>query len=292
MESKDKKTNDKNIKDNNGSSGLPLVIIGIVLLVAVVGGWYLYNSSSKKTPVRSNTANTANNSAQPQTNNTPMVSSVLGAQPPHFKGAQNSAVVLEEFADYQCPTCGAMHPVMNEVNAFYGSRIKFIYRNFPLVQMHKNAYEAAVSGEAAGLQGKFWEMQNLIFQNQRVWSNVDAVKPIFEGYAQTIGLDVEKFKTDVAGISAKQRVDLDLQRGRSLNISSTPTVLVNGVPVPFEQMTIDGMKKIIDAELAKTGANQPSQVNQPKAPAPANTSGEEKGVEKPAANAANANGKK
>lgn len=285
MENKDKKVN-----ANNSNSGLPLVIIGIVLLVALVGGWYLYNSSSK-TPVRSNTnTNAANNSAQPQVNNTPMVSSVLGAQPPHFKGAQNSSVVLEEFADYQCPTCGVMHPVLNEVNAFYGSRIKFIYRNFPLTQIHKNAYEAAVAGEAAGLQGKFWEMQNLLFQNQRVWSNVQDVKPIFEGYAQTIGLDVEKFKTDIAGLSAKQRVDLDLQRGRSLNISSTPTVLVNGVPVPFEQMTIDGMKKIIDAELAKTGANQPAQVNQPKTPA--NKSDEEKGVENAPVNPANTNGKK
>ena len=133
-------------------------------------------------------------------------------------------------------------------------------------------------------------MQNLLFQNQSVWSNVQDVKPIFEGYAQTIGLDVEKFKTDVAGLNAKQRVDLDLQRGRSLNISSTPTVLVNGVPVPFEQMTIDGMKKIIDAELAKAGANQPSQVNQPKTPA--NKSDEEKGVENAPANPANINVKK
>ena len=283
MESKDKKVN-----ANNSNSGLPLVIIGIVLLVAVVGGWYLYNSSGKKTPVRSNT-NNASNVAQPQANNTPMVSSILGAQPPHFKGAQNSPVVIEEFADYQCPTCGVMHPVLNEINAFYGSRIKFIYRNFPL-PMHKNGYEASVAAEAAGLQGKIWEMQNLLFQNQKVWSNTDTARTIFEGYAQTIGLDVEKYKTDVAGLNAKQRVDADVKRGQSLNINSTPTVIINGKPVPFEQMTVDGMKKIIDAELAATGANQPAQVNQPKAPA--NKSDEEKGVETAPATASNTNGKK
>ena len=249
MESKNKKST-----TNESNSGLPLVIIGIVLLVAVVGGWYLYQSSNSKSTA-SNTNRPAN-ATQQQPNNTPMTSSVLGAQPPHFKGAQNSSVVLEEFADYQCPTCATMHPVMNEINATYGSRIKFIYRNYPLIQIHKNAYEAAVSGEAAGLQGKFWEMQNLLFQNQRNWSNVADVKPVFEGYAQTIGLDVEKFKADVLGMAAKQRVDADLQRGRALNISSTPTVLVNGVPVPFEQMTVDGMKKIIDAELAKSGNQQ------------------------------------
>lgn len=284
MESKNKKSN-----TNESNSGLPLVIIGIVLLVAIVGGWYLYQSSSSKSTA-SNTNRPANAITQPQTNNTPMTSSVLGAQPPHFKGAQNSSVVLEEFADYQCPTCATMHPLMNEINAAYGSRIKFIYRNYPLIQIHKNAYEAAVSGEAAGLQGKFWEMQNLLFQNQRNWSNVADVKPIFESYAQTIGLDVEKFKAEVLGVAAKQRVDADMQRGRGLNISSTPTVLVNGIPVAFEQMTIDGMKKIIDAELAKTGNKQTQTTSS--ASAPANKSDEEKGIEKTPSNTADSNTKK
>ena len=177
---------------------MPLVIIGIVLLVAVVGGWYLYQSSSKKTPVANSNTRANTTTPQQQPNNDTLTSSVLGAQPPHFKGGQNASVTVEEFADYQCPTCATMHPVMNEINAIYGSRIKFIYRNYPLVQIHKNAYEAASSAEAAGLQGKFWEMQNLLFQNQRNWSNVADVKPVFEGYAQTIGLDVEKFKADVA----------------------------------------------------------------------------------------------
>lgn len=255
----------KNKKEVNNNSGLPFVIIGIVLLVAVIGGWYLYSSSNKK-PATTNT-NVAQNGAQPKPNNTPLVSNMQGAQPPNYKGAQNSSVVLEEFADYQCPTCATMHPVMNEITATYGSRIKFIFRNYPLTQIHRNAYEAAVAAEAAGLQGKFWDMQNLIFQNQRNWQNVEVVRPVFEGYAQTLGLDVEKFKTDVAGLPAKQRVDMDAARARSLNVSSTPTILVNGVPVPFEQMTIDGMKKIIDAELAKTGGNQQTAPSAPAAPA-------------------------
>ena len=277
MESKNKET--------NNNSGLPLVIIGIVLVVAVVGAWYLYQSSSKKTPVANTTR--AANSAQPQPNNTPLTSSVLGAQPPHFKGAQNSSVTVEEFADYQCPTCAQMHPVINEVTAFYGSRIRFIYRNYPLVQIHKNAYDAATAAEAGGLQGKFWDMQNLIFQNQRNWSNVADVKPVFEGYAQTLGLDVEKFKTDVAGIAAKQRVDADLKRAQSLGINSTPSVLINGKLLPFEQMTVDGMKKVIDAELASTGNQPTAQAPVSAAPAasaaPANAN---------TANAANSNTKK
>lgn len=274
------KTSDKNNNNNNNNSGLPLVIIGIVLLVAIVGGWWLY-SSSKATPQQRVNTNTVSNNPQPQPNNTPITSTVLGAQPPHFKGAQNSPVVIEEFADYQCPTCAAMHPVMNEINAMYGSRIKFIYRNYPLTQIHKNGYDAAVAAEAAGLQGKFWEMQNLLFQNQRNWSNADDARSLFADYAQTIGLDVEKFKSDMSGMAAKQRVDADLGRGRSLNISSTPTIFVNGVSVPYPQMTVDGMKQIIDAELAKTG-NQQSQPSEPKAPT--NKTAEEQGIEKPATN--------
>ena len=265
-------------KNVNNNSGLPFIIIGIVLLAVVVGGWYLYSSSSKKTPVANVNKNTPTNGVRPS--NTPLISNIPGAQPPNYKGAQTSAVVVEEFADYQCPTCATMHPVMNEVSSMYGSRIRFIYRNFPLA-MHKNAYDASTSAEAAGLQGRFWDMQNLIFQNQKVWSNVENVKPVFEGYAQTLGLDVEKFKSDVAGLAAKQRVDADMQRGQSLKINSTPTVLINGFPVPFEQMTTDGMKRIIDAELAKTSGNQQT----PTAPPTTSNSAAP-------ANAANANVKK
>lgn len=276
-------------KNNNNNSGLPLVIIGVVLLAAVIGGWWLYQSSSKKTPV-ANTNVRTNTVTPQQPNNATLTSAVVGAQPPHFKGGQTAQVVLEEFADYQCPTCAVMHPVMNEINSTYGSRIKFIFRNFPLVQIHKNAYDAAVAAEAAGLQGKFWEMQNLLFQNQRNWSNVAEVRPVFEGYAQTLGLDVERFKADMSGMAAKQRVDADLRRAQSLGISSTPTVLVNGRPVPFEQMTVPGMRQLIDAELAKTGGQQ-TQSNPP-ASAPADKSAEEQGIEKAPAGAADANAKK
>ncbi len=284
-----KKKSDKNTVKNetNSNSGLPLVIIGIVLLIVLVGGWWLYQSS--KTKPAANTNRQAN-ATQQQPNNATLTSSVAGAQPPHFKGGQNAQVVLEEFADYQCPTCATVHPLMNEINSIYGSRIKFIFRNFPIVQIHQNAYEAAVAAEAAGLQGRFWEMQNLIFQNQRNWSNISEVRPVFEGYAQTLGLNMEQYKTDVAGMRAKQRVEDDLRRARSLNISSTPTLLINNRPVPFEQMTLEGIRQNIEAELAKTNS---SQTTPPASAPPANKSDEEKGIEKaPAGNTANSNTKK
>jgi len=181
-------------------------------------------------------------------------------------GSPTAAVTVEEFADFQCPSCGATHPAMKEIQQIYGSRIKFIFREFPLT-MHDKAYDAAAAAEAAGMQGsdKFWAMHNLIYTNQKSWSVDPNYKQVFAGYAQQIGLDVAKFQTDAAGLPAKNRIDADLARGRGLNVSSTPTVLVNGQSIPYPEMNVQGMRQFIDAEIQKT-QGQPASAN----PAPAN----------------------
>ncbi len=243
-----------NGKSNNNN--LPLVIIGLVLVVALAGGWWFYNKSKKPTTGVANNSRPVNTATKPV--QTPIVSNVLGAQPPNLLGSPNALVTVEEFADFQCPTCGAKHPLMKEIISTYGSRIKFIFRNFPLqIPAHDKAYDAAVAAEAAGLQGsnKFWEMQNLLFTNQATWTANPDYRKVWEDYAGKIGLDVEKFKNDMAGLNAKARVDADLARGRALNVSSTPSIYVNGVIVQFEQMNIDAMRQIIDAELAKSQGN-------------------------------------
>jgi protein-disulfide isomerase len=249
----------------NSNNNLPLVIIGLVLIVAVGGGWWLYSrNSGPKTTTNGNSNKAANN----RPTATPV--NELGAQPPNMLGSPNATVTVEEFADFQCPTCGVKHPLMKEIVSTYGSRIKFIFRNYPLsIPAHDKAYAAAVAAEAAGIQGRFWEMQNLLFTNQQAWSSNPDYGKIWEGYANQLGLDVEKYKNDVAGLGAKSRVDADLKRGRALNVSSTPSVYVNGMLVPFEQMTIEGMRAIIDGELQKASS---SQSNQPSQSAPsANT---------------------
>jgi protein-disulfide isomerase len=182
-----------------------------------------------------------------------------GAQPPHFLGSPTATVTLEEFADFQCPTCAVVHSKMKEINALYGSRIRFIYRNFPLTQIHKNAYDASVAAEAAGMQGKYWDMQNQIFVNQKSWSNAPDARKVFADYAQKIGLDVNKFQTDMAGMMTKSRVDADLQRGNALGIRETPTIFLNGRRLTSEQMEVGAMRQFIDAELQKSGTgSQPA----------------------------------
>jgi len=132
----------------------------------------------------------------------------------------------------------------------YGSRIHFIYRNFPL-PMHDKGYDAALAASAAGMQNKFWDMQNLIFKNQKTWASDPTYKQIWKGYAQNVGLDVAKWESDMAGIPVKNRVEADLARGKAVGISSTPTLFVNGTAVPFSDLNVTALKTLIDAELQK-----------------------------------------
>ena len=244
-------------------SGAPLIIIGIVLIIAVLGGWYMY-SSSKSTPgQKANT--TTPGTTPPKTVQVPP-NAPPGATPPNMLGSPTAAVTVEEFADFQCPSCGSTHPIMKQIQSMYGSRIKFIFRNFPL-PMHDKSYDAAVAAEAAGMQGKFWDMHNQLFTNQKTWSADPNFREVWADYAQKIGLDVEKWKNDMAGLPAKSRVDADLQRGRGLNINTTPTVFIDDKQVPYPEVTVEGLKQIIDAEL------QNAQQAQTKPAAPASNAG-------------------
>jgi protein-disulfide isomerase len=248
-----------NEKKSSNNNNLPLVIIGLVLIAALGGGWWLYNRNSKP---NINTGNTSVANRPANTAKTPPQNAPLGAQPPNLLGSPNSVVTVEEFADFQCGACASVHPRMKELTSIYGSRIKFIFRNYPLaIAAHDKAYEAATAAEAAGLQGRFWDMQNLLFTNQATWTANPDYRRIWEEYASKIGLDLERFKNDMAGLNAKSRVDADLQRGRALNISSTPTVFVNGVSIPFEQINVEMLRQIIDGELQKGQSNQQGQTN-------------------------------
>jgi protein-disulfide isomerase len=252
--------------EKNNNSNLPLAIIAVVLVAALVGGWYFY-SNAKTPPKKANT-----NSASPST--TPKDEAAMlaaynkaypGAQPPNMLGSPTATVTVEEFADYQCPTCATVHGKMKEINKIYSGRIKFIYRSFPLTQIHKNAYDAALAAEAAGMQGKYWAMQDQLFTNQQAWSNSNEARKIFGEYAEKIGLDVAKFQTDLIALPTKTRVDNDLQRGRALNIGGTPSLYINGREIPVEQMEVNTLRQIIDAELQKGGNSQTQSTQQPAA---------------------------
>lgn len=257
----------KNVKKGKTKkSGLPLAIIALVLIAAIAGGYWFYSSS--KLSGNANTKRAANsNSAANLAQSAPP-----GAQPPTMLGSPNAAVTVEEFGDFQCPACAQVHPATKEIQSIYGPRIRFIFRNFPLSAIHDKAYDASVAAEAAGLQGKFWQMQNEMFTNQTEWSSSPNYQQIWTGYAQKLGLDVDKFQNDIAGIPAKQRVDEDLKRGRALGVNSTPSIYINGRPLQPSELNVPSMRQMIDTELqqaankARAGAANQAPAN----PAPAN----------------------
>lgn len=245
---------------NEKRSNTPILIIGLVLVIALIGAWWFYASSKSAT-----TANNSNSIKTAKASTIP-ANAPPGAQPPNQAGSASAAVRLEEFADFQCPQCANEHPILNEIKSIYGSRIHFIFREFPLdIKAHDKSYDAAIAAEAAGLQGKFWEMQGMLFNNQKTWTDDPNFKQVWKGYAQKIGLDITKWEGDIAGLAARGRVDADKQRGRAIGLTGTPSLFINGNAVKLEDMQeVDKLKALIDAELAK--AAQPAS-GQPDAPA-------------------------
>lgn len=233
-------------KVENKNSGLPLFIIIGVLVLVVAGAYLLYN----RAPSANNgnrAANTANTNRAANTASIPR-----GAEPPNMMGSPTAAVTVEEFADFQCGACASVHPVVKELNSIYGSRIRFIFRNFPLnIPQHDKAYNAALAVESAGMQdrSKFWALQDQLMNKQQEWTANPNYLELWYGYAQRVGLDVDRLKADMAGTAAKKRVEDDLARGRALGVDSTPTLLVNGRPIPLQGINVSNLRQVIDAEI-------------------------------------------
>ncbi len=164
------------------------------------------------------------------------------------RGSATSTAVLVEYSDFQCPACKAYEPLMQQVIAAYGDRVAFVYRNFPLYQIHLNADAAARAAEAAGRQGKFWEMHDLLFANQETWDKLVNPWSSFDAYAATIGLNVEQFKTDVASPEVAQAVANDYARGIAQAVSGTPSFFLNGTQI--KPGSYQDFAAILDAVLA------------------------------------------
>ena len=221
---------------------LPFIIILIVLAAAVGGAWYLKRSATPSVPAQTLA------SASPQAN--APTSSEPGAEPPHTLGPANAPAKLEEFGDFECPPCGLLHPTLQTMEREFGDRLRITFREFPLVPTHQHALAAATAAEAAGLQGKFWEMHDMLDENQKAWHEAFDVRPIFEGYAKRIGLDIERYKQDLTSQIVEQRITQDGLRAHSLGVKGTPTVFLNGREIPFESLlAADKLREVIKAVL-------------------------------------------
>ncbi|HXM34907.1 MAG TPA: thioredoxin domain-containing protein [Pyrinomonadaceae bacterium] len=224
---------------------LPFAIIVIVLGGGL--GLYLYLKGSAQNSAK------AIPPASVAQGNTPAVP-VPGAEPAHARGPANAPVTMEEFADFQCSACGGVYPILKSIESEFGPRLRVIFREYPLTPPHEHAVTAAHAAEAAGLQGKFWEMHDMLYENQATWAKAFDVRPLFEDYARRIGLDVERFKNDQTRDVVETRIFLDGRRGHSLGVTGTPTIFLNGVELPWDQIrTVEGQRAAINKALNPTG---------------------------------------
>jgi protein-disulfide isomerase len=143
-------------------------------------------------------------------------------------GSTTAALKLVEYSDLQCPACQAYHEqVLKQLLAEEGSKFTLVYRHFPLTQ-HLNADPAAIAAEAAGRQGKFWEMHDMLFDTQTDWEDSKDPSPIFLGYAKTLGLDLTKFNADVSDGALRKKIEDSEAEGNKVGIYQTPTFFING----------------------------------------------------------------
>ncbi|HSX34359.1 MAG TPA: thioredoxin domain-containing protein [Candidatus Saccharimonadales bacterium] len=207
----------------------------IAVIVIVFGGILLFNDKDAGAP-------SGNNSAKPTE---------------HIEGEGKSGLTLVEYGDYQCPFCGQFYPAVKQVQAKYKDQVKFQFRNLPLLQIHKNAFSAARAAEAAGLQGKFWEMHDILYENQSAWSENSNAQAIFESYASSLGLKAAQFKNDMASSKVNDMINADVSAFNKTGVEkSTPTFFLNGKRVQPAGYTVEDFAKILDPAIKKAEQNK------------------------------------
>ncbi|MEK7152839.1 MAG: thioredoxin domain-containing protein [Patescibacteria group bacterium] len=166
----------------------------------------------------------------------------------HITGKQDAAVKVVEYSDFQCPACGAYYPVVEQIIEKYKDRISFEYRHYPLTTIHRNAFAAARASEAAGKQGKFWEMYRLLFANQSAWSESGNSQTTFEGYAKQLNLNMGQYKTDFASSETNGAINASIREFNKLGLpKSTPTFLLNGKKI--QPRNAADLSRLIDEQL-------------------------------------------
>lgn len=172
----------------------------------------------------------------------------------HTKGNSDATVTLIEYGDYQCPYCGILHPTVEEILDEYEEDILFVFRHFPLTNIHQNALTAHRAAEAAGKQDKFFEMHDLLYERQTAWSESDEPITVFTDYAEELGLNIDQFEKDLQASDVAERVRSDKKGGEDAGVESTPTLFLNGEKIDAPRST-EEFREIIDEALKDASSN-------------------------------------
>jgi len=166
------------------------------------------------------------------------------------RGASSPKVTIIEYGDFQCPACGAYEPLFRQAQEDFKDSLLFAYRHFPLVQIHPNALLASKACEAAGKQGKFWEMHDLLFEKQTEWSNATNAKDLVKGYAASLALDATRFATDLDSKEIEEKIRNHYEGGAKVGVSGTPSLFVNGEKVTNPR-DYQELKRMIEDAIEK-----------------------------------------
>jgi len=208
----------------------PLIIIVIAVILAGGAAMVLTKQSA----------------GTPETSNASLVPKGGG----RFRGPANAPITLMEFGDYQCPTCGAYAPIVLDLMKRYPTQIRLEFHHFPLVQLHPNAMAAALAAEAAGDQGKFFEMHDTIFAHQQDWSRLPNPESEFMIYAGQLGLNVNQFMQATRSPDVQSRVLQDVVRARDANVNAVPAFFINGEAIQLPN-NLDAFSAVIQEHLPK-----------------------------------------
>jgi protein-disulfide isomerase len=260
---------------------LPFVIIAGVLLAAIGGGLllYRYRMEPELPPVATPTPPRTATTPSPSPATTTAIASVTppsisptpaaptagpifnygrpGAEPMHLRGDPGAPAILEEFGDFECLPCSLMWPILEKLEQDYDKRLVVVFREHPL-KMHRFALDAARAAEAAGLQGKFWEMHDMLYRNRAAWVPAAYIRPYLNDYAAQLQLDLDRFKADMDGEEVTRRLAADWDRGESLGIDRTPVIFVNGTKTLVTEHNEKSLREVIDKALGATATATPS----------------------------------
>lgn len=190
-----------------------LIGVGIVTLLAVVVGVFFFSKGQSS-----------------ETASASVPFTEILADSVHTSGEATAEAKIVEFGDYQCPACGQAEPILKKFLQDKGGKVYFVFKNFPLSQIHQNAIPSARAAEAAGKQGKYWQMHDILYEKQAEWSGLADPTKKFEDYAKSLGLKLDQFKKDMG--EAIGVINRDTALGKKAGVSSTPTFFINGKIYP------------------------------------------------------------
>ena len=169
----------------------------------------------------------------------------------HVYGKSNAPLELVEYGDYECPYCGKAYPIVKNIQQELGSNLKLVFRNFPLSKIHPHAFSAAVATEAAARQDKFWEMHDIVFENQKILSTEKIIE-----LAKSIELDMDRFQNDMQQKELADKVSKDFERGMRSGVNRTPTFFVNGKKYEGDWWIENEFLQYLESELASVSVSQ------------------------------------